>query len=60
MGYSGGAKTAIEHTAASVTSRIGKLQEGTSDTRNGIGLLIGSKRSFAVSVKNGQKRICST
>jgi hypothetical protein len=56
-GYNGGAKNVRKNTTASVTSGLGKLGEGTSDMKTVIGLLMESKRSYAVSAENGKARM---
>ena len=60
MGYSGGAETARVNTAASVTSGLGKVREGTSDMKIVTGSLMGSSRSIAASVKDGKTRLSFT
>jgi hypothetical protein len=58
--YSGSAKNVRVNTPASVTSGLVKLGEGTSDMKSVTELLMGSSRSIAASVKDGNARMSFT
>ena len=58
--YNGGAKSARINMPTSVTSGLGKLGEGISDTKIVIGSLMESSRSIVASAKNGKTSISFT
>ena len=57
---SGRAKNVRGNIHAKIDSKIEKPVERISDMKIAIGWLVGSSRSFAASVKDGNKRVTST